>query len=657
MEPERPDPEQLLRQVKEEHKTRGKLKIFFGACAGAGKTFAMLSAAQEKHHEKEDVVIGIVETHGRQETAKLLSGLPRIPMREIIYQGITIKELDIDAAIVREPEILLVDELAHTNAIGSRHPKTWQDVQELLENGMDVYTTLNVQHLESLNDLVANLTGIRVKETVPDSIFDNADEIVLVDIPSEIILERLNEGKVYLGEFAKQRAAQHFFKIENLIALREIALRRTAERVDALRDVYNKYQTKKHSISDKILVCIGPGTLSTKLVRTAKQVATKLKSPWSALYIENDQHYKLAKEEQDLVKKSLQLAEQLGAKTETVQETHTATAIINYAKKHGITKIIVGKTSQQRWKRWFVKSLAHDIIEQSGNIDVYIINEDTPGPKLKQESTTPAHWLTIVNTLIIVAICTAVGLPAREWLEPENVVMIYLAGVVIISASSEQRASILASLLSVICYNFFFIEPYYNFYSYHIRDLVTLSVLLLTGIVISTQTSRLRQQNLFAKQREKYTSDLYALSRKLVETPGKHKIAKVVSHHIGEIFDCAATIWLTDHDGNLEHASHPTAIPDLKEESVAQWAFKHNQIAGLGTNTMPSARGYYIPLSTMEHCFGVLGIIPKETDKKFSSEETLLLKSLAIQTASALQRAKTVDATMKTKLPDPLAED
>ncbi len=651
MEPQRPDPDQLLRQVKEEikHSSRGKLKIFFGACAGTGKTYAMLSAAQEKHKEGVLVVAGIIETHGRTETARLLEGLPRLPLKQIHYQGITINELDIDAAIEKNPTILLVDELAHTNAIGSRHPKRWQDVQELLDSGIDVYTTLNVQHLESLNDVVANLTGVRVKETVPDSLFDNADEIVLVDIPSEIILERLEEGKVYLGEFAKQRAAQHFFKIENLIALREVALRRTAERVDALRDIYKKYQSKSQAISDKILACVGPGNLSPKLVRNAKQLASKLKCPWTALNIENDQYYRLAKEEQNNIKRTLQLAEQLGGKTETVQEPNTIEAILNYARKNNFTKIMLGKSSTPAWKRWFRRSLVSEIIEKSGNIDIYIINEEVPAPLLKKQSTTYATWMSVFNAILVVALCTIFGLPTKDWLDSETVLMIYLAGVVIVSTSSERAVAVLSALLSVICYNFFFVHPYYNFNYYHLRDAVTLCVLLLTSLVISTLTSRLRQQHLFAKKRERFISELYDLSRKLVITPGKSKIAKVVSHHIGEIFDCAATIWVPDDQGELELVSHPGLKAELKEESVALWAYKHNQEAGSGTNTMPSARGFYLPLSNGEKVFGVLGIIPKDPEKTFSAEENMLLESLAVQTASAFERVHIADQIKKDK--------
>lgn len=652
MEPKRPNPDQILAQVKKDETQRGKLKIFFGACAGAGKTYAMLLAAQEKNSEGVSVVAGFIETHGRLETLKLLEGIENLPMAHYDYQGIRIPEFDIDAAISRNPDILLLDELAHSNAPGARHPKRWQDVQELLEYGIDVYTTLNVQHLESLNDLVTNLTGIRVKETVPDSIFDIADEIVLVDIPSEIILARLEEGKVYLGEFAKQRAAQHFFKIENLIALREMALRRTAERVDALRDLYKKYQNsgKKQSIADKILVCIGPKTISTKLVRTAKQQATKLKCSWTALYIENEEYHRLTKEEKIYIEKTIRLTDQLGGKHVIIQETKTAQAIIDFASNQGFSKIFIGKSAKPKWKQKIFGSLVNDIIELSNTIDVYIVHEDMPEKKRKRSISHPP-WMSYIYTLIIITVCTLIGLPMKEWLEPENVVMIYLAGVVMVAVSSERSAAILAALFSVISYNWFFTNPYNNLRTYHIHDLVTLGVLLLTGLLISSQTSQLRLQNLLLKQREKYTADLYAFTRKLMITPGKARIAKVIAQHISESFECAATVWLPNDTGYLELASHPGINPDFKEASVAQWAFAHHQIAGLGTNTMPSARGYYIPLSNGESLFGVLGIIPKDPNKTFSLEENAMLEALSIQAASALERVKIAAQIEKNSAP------
>lgn len=653
METPRPDPELLLRQFKDTKKQRGKLKIFFGACAGAGKTYAMLLGAHEKMKDHQTVMAGIIESHGRSETTKLQEGIPHLPLKEVQYQGITLKEFDIDKALTENPDILLIDELAHTNAIGSRHPKRWQDVEEILTHGIDVYTTLNVQHLESLNDTVNNITGIRVKETVPDSIFDSADEIILIDLPSEIILERLAEGKVYLGEFAKQRAAQNFFKMENLIALREIALRRTAERVDALRDVYQKYKNinKRQLIAEKILVCINAKSISTKMIRTAKQQATRLKCPWTVLYIENADYFKLHDDEKAYIEKTIRLAEQLGAKAVTLQEPNVAVAILRYARENNFTRIMITKPKMSKLKAKFFGNLVYDIIDNSGDIDVYILNEDTErsGTKMRKPiGNTP--WWSYFSTLFIVLGCTLVGFPVKEWLDPENVVMIYLAGVVFVAATNERSAAMVASVLSVILYKFFFTQPYYSLNTYHPRDIVTLSVLLLTALVISSLTSQLRIQNLLARKREKFTADLYALSHKLVQTTGKTKIAKVVSQHIGDAFESAVTVWVPDHFGHLLLTSHPSIKPDLKEQSAAQWAFGHNERAGLDTNTMPSARGCYLPLVSGQAVIGVLGIIPEDPKKHFSGDEMMMLEALAIQTASALERTVQAELNNQTKI-------
>lgn len=627
-------------------KTRkGRLTIYFGACAGVGKTYDMLSTAQQELKENVDVVAGIVETHGRTETGRLLEGIPRLPLKEYEYQGILLKDFDLDGALKRNPDILLVDELAHSNIKGARHPKRWQDIQELLDAGIDIFTTLNVQHLESLNDTIENMTGVRVKETVPDSVFDNAHEIVLVDIPSEIILDRLREGKVYLGEFAKQRASQHFFKIENLIILRELALRRTAERVDALRDVYQKYKLggKKSILSDKILVCIGSNPIATKLIRTAKQQSTKLKCPWTALYVEDEKHYYLADEEKAFIEKSLRLAEQLGGTTKVLQNASVLNGILQYSQENHFSRLIIGKGSKSYWKRKFSRSLATDILESSDVIDIFVINEDEQTPKYKSTFTLTSSWLSYFNATFIIVLCTIIALPLRNWLQLENVIMIYLAGLIFISAMEDRSAALWAVLLSMLGYNLFFTEPYYQFHitAYHAYDFINLFVFILVAIVMTNFTSKLRLQNISIKQREKYMAELYELSRKLLVTSGKYKIAKVISHQIGETFNSAVTVWLPDSVGILELASHPGIKAELKEESVAQWAFTHNRAAGMGTNTMPSARGYYLPLSSDTVVLGVLGVVPKDPKHVFTTEETMMLGSLALQASLALERTRT----------------
>lgn len=625
-------------------KEKGKLKIFFGACAGVGKTYDMLSAAQEKLREGVDVVAGIIETHGRVETGKLLEGVPKLALKQLNYQGITLTEFDLDEAIKRKPAILLIDELAHSNIKGLRHPKRWQDIQEILEAGIDVYTTLNVQHLESLNDTIASMTGIQVKETVPDSVFDEADEIVLVDIPSEIILERLREGKVYMGEFTKQRAAQHFFKIENLIVLRELALRRTAERVDALRDEYQKYQRDRHSssLSDRIVVCIGPKPLSAKLVRTAKQQASKLKCPWVALYVENDAHYTLTNEEKASVEKTFRLAEQLGGQTVVLQASNTPHAILAYIQKNHVTRLIIGKHRKTSWWSRFSRSLANQIIDESETVDIFIVNDDDALPHVVKRTFQSPPWLAYLLTFVVVTLCTIIAFPIKTILEPENVVMIYLAGLVFIATIEDRSTTLLAALLSVIFYNMFFTHPYYGtgLSPYFTREVITLFIFLLVGGVITTLTAQLRLRSLSAQQREKYLSTLYDLSRQLLITSGKYKIAKVISHSIGETFDCAVTVWLPDSTGMLELASHPGIKAELKEESVAQWSFSHHQAAGLGTNTMPSARGYYLPLSHQDTVYGVLGLVPQDPKRQFTIEDNMMLEALALQASLALERQK-----------------
>ncbi len=635
------DPLQFLQQIEKSEKRRGKLKIFFGACAGVGKTYAMLSAALEKYREHVDVVIGVVETHGRTEIVKLIDTLPILPLQQIEYHGITLKEFDLDAAIARRPDILLVDELAHTNPPSTRHPKRWQDIREILEQGIDVYTTLNVQHIESLNDVVADLTGIRVKETLPDSVFDEADEIVLVDAPSEVILERLQEGKVYLGEFAKRRASQNFFKIENLISLREIALRRTAERVDALHSLYKKYQSKqKQAVADKILVCVGPGLISIKLIRTAKQLASKLKAPWTALYVENLSHETLDENAKALIQKNLSLAEQLGANVQRIHEVNITETIMNYAKENGFTKLILGKPSRPRWKRLFFASPTINIIESSKSFDIYIIGDNNVEKVPLKRTSTSTSWKNYLSAVFIIAICTLINLPFKDILGKENIVMIYLVGIVIIGATSERRVAAVSAILSVVCYHLFFTMPTSSLRSFHFQDIITLSVLLFAGLVVSSQTSMLRLQKIHALKREKFTNELYKLSHKLIATKGKHKIAKVIVQHINEIFDCSTTVWLPDEKNQLQLASQPEVKPDIKEDSVIHWVFTHNQSAGIGTNTMPSAKGYYIPLTNGQTILGVLGVVPKNPDKILSSEEMMMLEALAFQAVSALERVK-----------------
>ena len=378
---QRPDPDKLLDRINQERATQkhGTLKIFFGACAGVGKTYTMLRDAAARFEEGVDVVIGLVETHGREATANLVVDMPVLERRKNLHRGIGIDEFDLDAAMARNPKLILLDELAHTNAPGSRHPKRWQDVKELISHGIDVYTTLNVQHLESLNDVVARLTGIQVKETIPDSVFDEADDIVLVDIPTDELLKRLSEGKVYIAEQAQKRAAENFFKKRNLIALRELALRRTAERVDAQMGVEDAVSSgPEQHVSDKLMVCVGHDALSGRIIRHTKRWAIRLKVPWIAVYVETSRHYRLNKRAQEMVERNLRLAEKLGAQMFLLKGENAVEEIINFAASHGVTRIIVGHQNHARLRDMLFGTLAEKLIRVSKSIDITVITDGRP---------------------------------------------------------------------------------------------------------------------------------------------------------------------------------------------------------------------------------------------------------------------------------------
>ncbi len=660
----RPDPDELLSRITaeekatEEQSTRGRLKIFFGACAGVGKTYAMLSAGKQALAEGIDAVVGLVETHGREDTKKLLEGLPILPSREVQYRGTLIKEFDIDAALARKPKLILLDELAHNNAPGSRHPKRWNDVDELLDAGIDVYTTINVQHLESLNDVVARITGIWVKETVPDAVFDKADEISLVDIPTEDLLKRLKEGKVYIAPEAKKRAAQNFFKKSNLIALRELALRRTAERVDAQMDDYKSQggMTKAWSGADRILVCIGPDALSGKLVRAAKRMASGLKAPWTAIYVENDRHHMLSKEGQEQLDRTLRLAVRMGADTEVVKGAQAAEEIITYARANNMTKIIVGKKPRPRWQEILTGTLADDIMRRSGEIDVYVITGDKEDRRSYSNAWwwMQASWQAYLAAPLMAMCFTLLLFPLRNVVDPVNLILIYLIGIVAVALRFGRGPSILATILSTLGFNFFFMEPYYSLKITEERHVVTFFVTLVTGLVIGTQTARLRLQALNARRREKNIATLYAMSRELSANRGKVQLAQIASQHIAEMVDGDVYIWIPNEKGILQTVvaqmeAEDEGLDPVREESVATWSYTHKQNAGLGTDTLPSAKALYVPLVGSNGVVGVMGVVPHDEDKtSFSADVVDLLEAFASITASALERAGAAEMVEKT---------
>lgn len=649
MDDTRPTPEEFLSKIKSsELKSKGKLKIFFGACAGVGKTFSMLVAAQQKLSDQLDVMIGVVEAHGRIETIKQSEGIPILPLKEYARQNITLYEFDLDQALKRAPAIILIDELAHSNVPGSRHSKRWQDVLELLEHGIDVYTTLNVQHLDSLNDIVAQITGVKVRETIPDNMFDEADEIVLIDIPSEAILERLSEGKVYLGELTKKNAAQNFFKIENLVALREIALRRVAEQVEGKKDLYTRFlkKGKKGSISH-ILVCIGPGESAAQLIRVAKQYAVRSKAIWTVLYVESKEHHYLTKDEMLIVEKNIHQAQLLGANTMVIPSLDVAQAIVHFAKEKGIGIILIGKSTRYLSQSFFHDSVAKKVLENPELIDVYVIHLQNQHRPQKRH-----HFPKIKNyfkALFVLFSVTMIAYTLRPVLALENVIMFYLTAIIYIAMTTETMIALVSVFVALMLHNYLFVPPYHNIdlllelKSYSVQATVNLFVFVLVSLLVGVQTNKLRIQNQLIHKRAKYNAELYAFTQKLLTAKGKAQIVNITTEHIGNLFNVIVLIWEGDDAGQLQLLSHKDQLLDPKEESAAIWCFENNHEAGKGSDTISSARGYYWPLSIGDRAVGTLGIIAKDPDRELDQEEKSELLALLTQATLAFERVKSFE--------------
>ncbi len=635
----RPNPDALLQAVQvNAPRKKGRLKIFFGACAGVGKTYAMLLAAHEKLEDGINVLVGLVETHGRSETYELTQNLAQLARINVDHRGVAVHEFDLDAALNAAPDLILVDELAHTNAPGSRHPKRWMDISELLHAGIDVYTTLNVQHVESLNDVVMRITGIRVRETVPDNVFDGADEISLVDLPSDDLLERLREGKVYTTDVGRKRAAENFFKRENLLALRELAMRRVAERLDAQGLENGNTRRAK----ERLAVCVGPGDLTPKLLRTTKRMADALRTSWVALYVENNRHYRLGHAAQLKLERNLRLAEEMGGKTELLQGDDAATAIANYCHLKGITKIISGKPPTSIWRELFQGSLASQLMRISDRIDVYVIaGAEHAEPLSYQEIKPPMRqWRGYIIGLLLAALATGCGLLIRQSFNPENVVMLYLLAIIVLAARYGWAVSMATSFLAFICFNFFFVQPYYSLTVNSYNDVVTLALLLGVGFFASLQTSSLQAQTRFFRRKERNTSALYSMSQELANVRLVEELCGVIKRRLEQALDGTALLFFPDEHGDLESAIESDVHAGVKEEVAVRWVYQQQQPAGLGTTTMPSAKGYFVPLNGSSGTFGVLGLIPRTTGHILSPEEKDMVDTFGSLAASALERVR-----------------
>lgn len=649
MDPKRPDPDELLARVQQQEARlhRGRLKIFFGAAAGVGKTYAMLEAAQNLRREGVDVVAGYVEPHRRPETEALLAGLEAIPPRVVEYRGVQIREFDLDAALDRKPHIILVDELAHTNAPGSRHAKRWQDVEELLEAGINVYTTVNVQHLESLNDVVAQITGTLVRETVPDSILERADEVELLDISPDELLKRLHEGKIYLPQQAEQ-AVKSFFRKGNLMALREMALRHTAERVDEQMQVYrqDKAVAEIWPAGERIIVCISPSPLASRLIRATKRVATRLRAEWITLYVENPHASSLSEDARNRVIQNMRLAEQLGAETVTLTGHNVTEEVLNYARKRNVSKIIVGKPTHPVWRDLVFGSVLNNLIRQSESIDVYVISGegDTPQPARRPARTGgPVRWSLHIQALGVVAVCTLIALLMLALnLAPANQIMMYLVGVVYVATRYGRASSVLAAVLSVLAFDFFIVPPLLTFTVSDTQYIITFVVTLLVALTISNMTIRIRDQARAAREREQRTISLYEMSREFASNSEIEALARIATRHLENLFESHAVLLLPDEDNQFHIYGSEDSVKRLtdQEKAVAQWVYDHGQTAGFGTQTLPGSQGVYLPLRTPQDRMGVLGVYPAQPGRLLSPDQMHLLETFANQAALALERAR-----------------
>ncbi len=642
----RPQPETYLEQlgVEDSRSARGRLKVFFGAAPGVGKTYSMLEAARRAREGGTDVAVGCVDTHGRAETAALLEGLELLPRRRVEYRGMTLEELDLDVALARRPALLLVDELAHTNAPGSRHRRRWQDVMELLEAGLDVWTTLNVQHIESLNDVVAQITSVRVRETVPDSVLEQADEIELVDLPPEVLLERLKEGKVYLPEQAQQ-AVQHFFRRGNLLALRELALRRTAERVDADVRAYRR----EHGIeatwpaAERILVCVGPGPHAARLVRAGRRMAAGLRADWTALYVEVPAHARLPQEDRDWVAQHLRLAESLGARVAQLSGESVSAELLTYAREHNVTKILVGKPTHSPWRDLVHGSLLNEIIRGSGDIEIHVSSGDVfegaarRAPPLIETHSRLASYL---SSLAAVALATAVAFLMEQRFQTTDLVMVYLLATTYVGVRVGRGPALLAATLGVAAFDFCFVPPRFTFAVHDVIYLPTFGAMLVVGLIVSTLAAQARARAESARAHASWSATLHAFARELAHARDAAAIAVITVRQLEATLGGEATLLLSRDE--VELAALPGAnrrALDESELAVARWVLGHGQPAGLGTDTLPGAPARYLPLASGARTVGVLAHRTADGAPLGDPHQRQMLEALSQQAAGALERA------------------
>ncbi len=640
----KPNADEILARIKkrEEKKNRGRLKIFFGMCAGAGKTYSMLQETQSELNNGTDAVIGYVETHGREETEALTKNIPFIPRKKLLYNNIELEEMDIDAILLRKPALVLVDELAHTNAPGSRHNKRYLDVLEILDKGIDVFTTLNVQHLESKAGTVAQISGIIVRETVPDSILDNADEIALIDISPEELLERLEEGKVYKGE-QSARAIENFFKVGNLTALREMSLRLTADRVDKqLRDyMHDKRIPGPWKSGQRILVAVSASPSSEYLIRWARSVSYSMHASWIALYVETSKP--AAEADIPGLKKNLDLARELGAEIMTTSDENIVQAIIRTAKEENVSLILAGKPEKRKFPYILSgRRIADRLIEESGSIDVYVVGTET-GKKerfsLRRVLRSQSGFVKYFTTFLIITSIAVILYPLSPFLGYQTVAMILLLAVALLPLIFGPGPVLLAAGLSALIWNFFFIPPRFTFNIGKSEDVLMFAMYFIIATVTSILTTKIRAREYAVRQREKRALALYNLANELSGSRSVEDVLYTVVSNIKQVFNAECVILLSDSKGVLFNtfANENLLTLSQKELSVAAWSFANGKKAGRFTNTLPSAEGQYYPLSSPRKIFGAAAIMFNNRDELKIDEETLL-GSFISQAGVAIER-------------------
>lgn len=651
----RPSPDALLANAQREG--RGRLKIFLGAAPGVGKTYEMLLSGRARKADGRDVVIGIVETHGRKETQALVDGFEVIPRKDVDYKGRRLQEMNLDAVLERRPSLVLVDELAHTNAPGSRHPKRYLDVLEILGHGIDVHTTLNIQHVESLNDIVAQITRIRVRETVPDSVIDQADDVEIIDLTPGDLINRLHEGKVYVPDTAR-RAIENYFSPGNLTALRELALRRTAQRVD--EQLLSHMQA--HAIpgpwgaGERILVAVDAHPPGASLVRYARRLADRLRAPWAAIHIETSHSTGFSEADKDRLAATMRLAEQLGGEAVIVPGQHAAREILRHAAANNFSHVVIGKPSKPRWREIFEGSVTHDLIRHGGTLNIHVTTgaeEAGVGSRGVKTAAQPRQfeaWPYALATVFVVC-SLGVGMVLQQFLDVRNIALVFLMAVLASAVSSGLWPALFASVISASAFNYFFLPPLYTLDIGEPESVVALAFFLVVAVIASNLTARVQRQAASARERARATEDLYLFSKKLAGTGTLDDVLWATVYQIASMLKLRVVVLLPEGDAIAVKAGYPPddTLADA-DIAAARWAWEHNRPAGRGADTLPGARRLYLPLRTARTAIGVIGLDNDKQGPLLTPTEQRLFDALADQAAVAIERIELVADVDRAKL-------